>query len=136
MKETPKLWRLLKERGYLFLPLVAIILLLIRGYNPLFSAFVGLLVTVAVSFFRKESRIHIRKLLAALESGALNALSVAVACAIVGVIIGVFTLTGAILSMAGAIVQLSGGILPLALLFTMLVRFFWVWACLRRPVMS
>lgn len=121
MTDTPNLWKLLKSQGYLFLPLAAIIVLLVRGYNPLFAAFIGILVTVATSFLKKESRINLSKLFKALESGAISALSVAVACAIVGVIIGVFTLTGAVLSMAGAILQLSGGILPLALLFTMLV---------------
>ncbi|BCV26013.1 TRAP transporter permease [Gelria sp. Kuro-4] len=121
IKETPSLLKVLRERGYLFLPLVAIIYLLVSGYNALYAAFWGIIVTMITSFVRRESRINLRRLLEALQGGALSALSVAMACAIVGVVIGVFTLTGAVLTMAGAVMKLSGGILPLTMLLTMIV---------------
>lgn len=121
MSETPDLRTVIRERGYLFLPLVAVIWLLISGYNPLRAAFWGIVITIATSFVRKESRIDLRRLLKALESGALSAVSVAMACAIVGVVVGVFTLTGAVLTMAGAVVEMSHGILWLTLILTMVV---------------
>ena len=121
MSETPDLRTVIRERGYLFLPLVAVIWLLISGYNPLRAAFWGIVITIATSFVRKESRIDLRRLLKALESGALSAVSVAMACAIVGVVVGVFTLTGAVLTMAGAVVEMSHGILWLTLIRPMVV---------------
>jgi TRAP transporter 4TM/12TM fusion protein len=59
--------------------------------------------------------------IAALANGARHALPVGVACALVGVIIGVLTLTGAATSFANAIISLGETSLFLSLLLTMLV---------------
>lgn len=58
---------------------------------------------------------------AALANGARHALPVGVACALVGVIIGVLTLTGAATTFANAIISLGETSLFLSLLLTMLV---------------
>jgi TRAP transporter 4TM/12TM fusion protein len=58
-------------------------------------------------------------MVAALETGARSALSVAAACASTGLVIGVVTLTGVGLKLANAVVMLSGGSFLLTLLFTM-----------------
>ncbi len=57
----------------------------------------------------------------ALADGARHALPVAVACALVGVIIGVLTLTGAATTFAGAIIAIGENNLLLSLILTMLV---------------
>jgi TRAP transporter 4TM/12TM fusion protein len=57
----------------------------------------------------------------ALADGARHALPVGVACALVGVIIGVLTLTGAATNFAGYIIQLGAQSLFLSLFLTMLV---------------
>ncbi|MBP2294571.1 TRAP transporter permease [Azospirillum rugosum] len=81
-------------------------------------AIVGLLV-VPCLFFR-GGRETLALLVQSLADGAKNAVGVGVACALVGVLIGMLTLTGLASSFAGTIVQLSGGNLLLALLLTML----------------
>lgn len=70
-------------------------------------------------FFAK-GRATLNTMLASLADGARNAIGVGVACALVGVLIGVTTLTGIASSFAGAVVALSGGNLFLALVLTML----------------
>ena len=63
----------------------------------------------------------LRHAIDAIADGARHALPVGVACALVGVIIGVLTLTGAATNFAGYIIQLGEQSLFLSLLLTMLV---------------
>ena len=79
---------------------------------------VALLVVPCLVF--KGGRETLALLVQSLADGAKNAVGVGVACALVGVLIGMLTLTGLASSFAGTIVELSGGNLLLALLLTML----------------
>ena len=115
----PNVMFLLRTRGFLLLPLVAIIYLLLAGYTPLMAAFWGINVCIVLSWLNKETRLTPKKLLEALEAGARSALSVACACACVGMVIGASTLTGLALRVAGGIVDLSHGLLLPTLLLTM-----------------
>jgi TRAP transporter 4TM/12TM fusion protein len=117
--QLPKIGKLLKEKGFLLIPLIAIIYLLIAGYTPLFAAFAGILVSFALSWLHKETRLTPVRLMQAFEAGARGALAVACACACVGMVVGMGTLTGLALRIAGAIVTLAGGKLILTLFFTM-----------------
>lgn len=118
-EQLPHLWKLLKDKGFLLIPLVAIIYLLLAGYTPLFAAFWGINVSVLLSWLKKETRLTPVRLMEAFEAGARGALSVACACACVGMVVGMGTLTGLALRIAGAIVTLAGGKLILTLFFTM-----------------
>ena len=74
-----------------------------------------------VLWFLKGGRDTLKMALHALADGAKHALPVGVACALVGVIIGVLTLTGAATLFAGTIIQLGKSSLFLSLVLTMLV---------------
>ncbi len=115
----PNLWFLLRTKGFLLLPLAAIIYFLMAGYTPLMAAFYGILTCIVLSWLNKETRLTPRKLVEAFESGARSALSVACACACVGMIVGTGTLTGLALRIAGGIIDLAGGMLLPTLLLTM-----------------
>jgi TRAP transporter 4TM/12TM fusion protein len=78
-------------------------------------------VMAAVLLYVKGGRETLRFAVEALADGARHALPVGVACALVGVIIGVLTLTGAATNFAGYIIQLGAHSLFLSLLLTMLV---------------
>jgi TRAP transporter 4TM/12TM fusion protein len=118
-ENLPNVWYLLRTRGFLLLPLAAIIYLLVAGYTPLMAAFWGILVSIPLSWLNKETRLTPKKLVEAFESGARSALGVACACACVGFIVGTGTLTGLALRIAGGIVDLSQGLLLPTLLLTM-----------------
>ncbi|MDR0577936.1 MAG: TRAP transporter permease [Candidatus Accumulibacter sp.] len=118
-ENLPNVWHLLKSRGFLLLPLAAIIYLLVAGYTPLMAAFWGIIVSIPLSWLNKETRLTPKKLVEAFESGARSALGVACACACVGIIVGTGTLTGLALRIAGGIVDLSGDQLLPTLLLTM-----------------
>ncbi|MDR0648886.1 MAG: TRAP transporter permease [Synergistaceae bacterium] len=117
--QLPKIGGLLKAKGFLLIPLAAIVYLLIAGYTPLYAAFSGILVSFVLSWLNKETRLTPVRLMQAFEAGARGALSVACACACVGMVVGMGTLTGLALRIAGAIVTLAGGKLILTLFFTM-----------------
>ena len=118
-EQLPKIGKLLKEKGFLLIPLVVIVYLLIAGYTPLKAAFYGIWVSFVLSWLNKETRLTPVRIKEAFEAGARGALSVACACACVGMVVGMGTLTGLALRIAGAIVTLAGGKLILTLFFTM-----------------
>jgi TRAP transporter 4TM/12TM fusion protein len=78
-------------------------------------------VMAGVLWFSKGGRATLRVALDALADGARHALPVGVACALVGVIIGILTLTGAATAFAGYIIQIGENSLFLSLLLTMMV---------------
>jgi TRAP transporter 4TM/12TM fusion protein len=118
--QVPRFWTVLKERGHLFVPLIAIIYVLTEGFTPSLAALVGLGLSVVAGMLTKATRMSIPEIFNALEAGARGALGVAIACATAGIIVGVVTLTGLGLKMANGLIQLAGGNLLLTLFFTMI----------------
>ncbi|SDI05199.1 TRAP transporter permease [Alteribacillus bidgolensis] len=116
----PAVKQVMKERGHLLIPLLFLMyMLFLSGRTIIFSAFLTILVTIVVAMLRKTTRMSGRDILQALENGARTALGVAIACAAVGIIVGVATLTGFGIKLANAIVTLGGESLLLTLMFTM-----------------
>lgn len=94
-------------------------MLFFSGTTVIFSAAWTIIVTIIVSFFRKSTRMSVKDFIDALENGARTTVSVAIACATVGIIVGIATITGFGLNLANAIVSIGGESLFLTLLFTM-----------------
>jgi TRAP transporter 4TM/12TM fusion protein len=137
---------ILRRDGYLLLPVAALFALMLRGYSPLYAA-VGSIgaslllswLTALATAWRTEGD-WARKwaafggacasrgaspsgILTSIEAGVRNTVSVAAACAVVGLIIGIVTLTGAGLKLSSAIVLAAGERLPPTLLLTMVACF-------------
>src|SRR5690606_16335263 len=118
--QLPSVWSVIRERGHLFLPLVAIIVLLVQGNTPMKAAFYGIVLAVVAAMIHPSTRMSLRDIIAALEQGARAALGVVMATAAAGIIIGVITLTGLGLKLASGLVSLAQGQLFLTLFFTMI----------------
>jgi TRAP transporter 4TM/12TM fusion protein len=112
---------LLRSGGHYFLPLVAIIALLLIGFSPVMSVFWATVVAFVVSFRHRASALMPRKLIAAPAAGSTGVLSVAATCAAAGIIVGVVTLTGLGLKFSAIVVGYAGGSLFLTAVFTALV---------------
>jgi TRAP transporter 4TM/12TM fusion protein len=97
-----------------------LIYFMVEGRTPLYAGLWAILVGAAASFLRRETRLTLRGTAEALVESAQNALPVALACATVGIVVGVVAVTGLGLRIASGIVALSGGSLLLTLLLTML----------------
>ena len=118
-EELPKFKSLVKKI-YLLIPLVALVYMIITGYTMAFSAIVATVLSIAVSMINKEHRMTPSRFVDALENGGKNTLSVAVACAMAGIIAGVVTMTGLGQIFITAIVGVAGDTLIIALFLTML----------------
>ena len=107
--DLPPVGELTLRFGYHFLPLVAIVALLVTGMTPFRAVFLSTLLAVALSFLQRANALVPRRLLAALEAGGRGVLPVAATTATAGIIVGVVTLTGLGLKISGIIVDLAGG---------------------------
>ena len=117
-EDLPDAKLILKTKGYLLLPLLAIIVSMCAGISPSMSAFIAVLMTIALSFVKKETAFTPKKLFEAFANGAKGAVSVMIACAIVGFIVGSFTLSGLGVKMATLVTTLAHNKLFLTLLFS------------------
>src|SRR5690606_4054925 len=88
--------------------------------SPIKASFYAVLIVIAGSYFRKETRLTIPKLIKALEIGAKNSIGMIAACAVAGLIVGSVTLTGIGVKFADLITLFSGGNLYIALVLTMI----------------
>lgn len=119
--ELPSLKDTLWQRGHLAIPLAVLIYMLVVGYSALYAASVAILITIPVSWVRRQTRLDPQRFLLALIEGAKASLAVSIACIVVGFIVGVVSLTGLGARLGYSVVSLAGDMLPLALLLTMLV---------------
>lgn len=120
LHEKPALMTVLLQRGHLVTPLIVLIGLLTYGLSPVRSAFYAILYTVVMSWVRSDTRMGFREILEALERGAKDAVMIIIICAVIGYVIGTFTLTGLGLNLSSAIIQLSGGSYVLLLIMVAL----------------
>ena len=118
-EELPDLMTELKRGGHLFISILVIVVLMIIGYTPMFAAFWAIISILVLSSLRKETRMSPKEILSALEEGARQAVSVSIACATAGIIIGCVFVSGLGLKFTNVIVSLSGGHLTVALILTM-----------------
>jgi TRAP transporter 4TM/12TM fusion protein len=118
--ELPKLWPLIRDKGHLLLPLIAIIVLMLKGYTITRSALIGCFVCIVVPFLRKGTRIEFLDIFTALPQAARSVVSVATACSTAGIIIGMVTLTGLGQRIGSGIFDLVGNSVFLALVCAML----------------
>ena len=118
--ELPRLGAVLRRDFHLLGGPAVLVWFLVEGRSPMFAGFWALLVAFALSWVRRDTRIDLRKAFAILADSAQAAMPVALACATVGIVVGVVSITGLGLKLATGIVGLAGGSLILTLLLTML----------------
>lgn len=119
--QLPSVSAVMKTRGHLLFPVFFLLyMLFFSGTTVIYSAVLTIVVTVVTAQIRKETRMGFNDLLAALADGAKQTVSVAIACACVGIIIGVSSKTGFGLTMANTIIALGGTSILFTLVFTMI----------------
>lgn len=120
-ENLPKIRPIIMERGHLMIPFIVVIVLLVMGYTPLYVGAIGIVLVIAASAIKSSTRMGLNDIITALEKGAKNSLSVSISCAAVGLIVGVFTITGLSGMLSNLILKAGSGNLYLTLLFVMLL---------------
>ena len=116
----PRLGAVLRRDAHLLGGPAVLVWFLVAGRSPLFAGFWGLVAAFLLSWVRRDTRIGAARVLAILSTSAQAAMPVALACATVGIVVGVVSTTGLGLKLATGIVGLAGGSLLLTLVLTMI----------------
>lgn len=120
--ELPLFNRLMKEKGYLLIPLfVLLYCLMVAQMSPFRSAIWAILALIILSWIKPETRLGLKKIFNILSFGSRNAMEIAATCAAAGIIVGVISQTGLGMKFAMIIISYSQGYLFVALIFTMLI---------------
>ena len=96
-----------------------LLIILLLGYTPFRAVSLGLLVTVILASFNRDTRVGPLGLLEAAERAAHSGVALVAAAACVGTIIGVVTLTGIGSRLPGLLLPLAQNNLPAALALLM-----------------
>jgi TRAP transporter 4TM/12TM fusion protein len=108
--------------SYLFvIPLFVLIFLLAKGYSPSYAVFWTIMLLVALSMLRKESRLPLKTWMNAVVDGAVMGSGIAVMCAATGIVVSIIIMSGLGIKFPAAIESISGGNLIVILFLTMLV---------------
>ena len=118
--ELPPFWAVLRRDVHLLAGPGVLLYFLIEGRSPLFAGFWALIVALGVSQLRRQTRIGPARAWTILVDSAGNAMPVALACATVGIVVGVVSLSGLGLKLASGIVGIAQGNLFATLILTML----------------
>ncbi|MFQ5913529.1 MAG: TRAP transporter permease [Nitrospinota bacterium] len=118
--ELPRFTEVMKGGWFLFLPVAAIVLLLLRGYTPLKAGMWAIIVILVVTAFHRQTRITPRKFVNALDKAGRGIVAVGVTGACAGIIVSFIVISGLGLRLTDLIQFLSGGNLLPALIFTMI----------------
>ena len=119
-EELPKLWQVMLVRGHLFIPMFVILIGLILGYSAPLCALIAALSCLPVAMLKAATRQELTWYtpIQALEEGARGALSVAMACACAGLVIGSITITGMGIVFTQIVIELANNNVLLALIVT------------------
>ena len=119
----PQVKQVLREGWYYALPIVALIVALLGfGLSPSYSALFSIAVLLVIGFvkeYKRNRRLPVREVFEALVKAAKTTVSVTVACACAGIVIGIVSMTGIGIKFTSIVFQLSGGNLFLMLLLVM-----------------
>lgn len=137
-EELPHPLQVLKGGWFYLVPLFIIIYMLVNGYTPILAAVFSIYAVIAIMVLEpiiknlrmdESERLPMKEvwkritynILSALEHGGRSAVTVAMACASAGIIVGVVTLTGLGFKIAASAIALSQGYLLIILVLTMFV---------------
>ena len=114
-KSEQSAMEILKTQWYYTLPLIVITILMLMGFSPGYSAILGLVSCIVISWFRKETRIGPKEFVEAARAGTESSLKIGATVGVIGIIIGVLTFSGLVLTFADIVIELAGGSLILTI---------------------
>ncbi len=116
-RSKERAWDILRREWFYILPLIVITIFMLMGYSPGYSAILGIITCIVVSWFRRDTRIDLKAFVNASRAGAEASLKIGATVGVIGIIIGVLTYSGLILTFADIVIELADGKLYLTILF-------------------
>ena len=117
-ENIPNAKKVLKEGGHLFIPLVILLIMLFGGFSPIYAAIISLISVVPAAAIRKTTRMSFTVVIDSIVEGVKGAISVGIACAVVGIVIATITLTSVGLLLGNNVLSFAGESILLAALLT------------------
>jgi TRAP transporter 4TM/12TM fusion protein len=121
--KIPKLKEAIIQKGYLLLPIIIIVALLVLHYSPQRAAFAAIISIFLLSYIKKETRMTPRRIVDALILAARNSLVVGATAGSVGIIVGITLMAGVGIKFSALILNLAYGILPLTIILTAIAAY-------------
>ena len=119
-EQLPHTRDVLKAQGHLIISILFLLyMLFMSGSTVVYAAVLTIGVTILVAALKKTTRMKPKAIVEALAEGAKQTVSVAIACACVGIVVGVSSKTGFGLTMANTIISLGNTSIMFTLVFTM-----------------
>ncbi len=107
---------ILRKEWFYILPLVIITVFMLAGYSPGYSAILGVVTCIVISWVRRETRIDLKGFVEASRAGTEASLKIGATIGVIGIIIGVLTYSGLVLTFADIVIELADGRLFLTIL--------------------
>jgi TRAP transporter 4TM/12TM fusion protein len=119
-EELPDWKKAMLQRGHLLIPIISLVVFIVIGWSALKTAFWCIVLMLVLSWVKSETRMGVRKIISALESGSRDTIIIAAACAVSGIIVGTDAATGLGVKLSSYLNALSGSSPIFALILTML----------------
>ncbi|MEM0103126.1 MAG: TRAP transporter large permease subunit, partial [Sulfolobales archaeon] len=110
------------ERGYMLIPMAVLVYIVaVLMWSPVTAAFIAMFITIAISFIKRETWMTPKKIYKALAKGAEDSLTIIIAAAGAGIVVGAVALTGLSDKLTVLIYDLALGSFILALILAAIV---------------
>ena len=117
-EQLPSLLGSLVQGWYALIPLIMLVVWIGIGWSVMRAGFWSIVLLLACVLVANRQVLTGQNILKSLRQGSENAVSVAVACACAGIILGVISVTGLGVKLTSFIISLSGGNLMVGLVLT------------------
>ena len=118
-EELPSIRKTMGKNFILLLAPLSIVVFLIMGQSAMKAAFSAVVLAYVCGFINKENRLNFKKTIDILVDAAKSSLSLIVACAVAGMIVGCVSLSGLGLRFADIVLIISNGQVIIALMLCM-----------------
>lgn len=120
-KDIPNIKKVLKDGWFHLIPVIVLVVFLLKGYSPSRTGVYGVLAIIIVSWFRKNTKMNLKKIVEAMADGAKLAIPISTACAAAGLVVAGIMITGLGGKLNSIILSMTAGKLLPSLILVMII---------------
>lgn len=117
----PTAWKILRARGYLFIPLILLVVSMMLGYSAVMATIAATVLMFGLSFLDPKLRLNATSFLKIFEDAAQMMVSVAIPSAAAGIIIGSVFYSGLAVRFSNTVIELAQSSTFIALVLAMAI---------------